>query len=148
MRCEYYAADVASLVQWLSSEAVLARYLDESGKELGSLAEAPLVQHIRCLHAVVRHIQTQGLEGACERDRSLVDALLTDIFAWGTFQQWSDIPVAVGEEGDLPLEVVQRGLLGADMADQGALLFVPEPNVIALCRQREPSAQELIEREV
>ena len=136
------------MVQWLSSEGVIARYLEESGLELGSLVEEPLVKHIRCLHVTVRQIQTQGFTAACERDRGMVDALLTDIFAWATFQQWRDLPVAIGEEGELPLEVVQRGLLGADMADQGALLFIPEGNVIALCRQREPTAQELVERDV
>lgn len=135
LQATYYRCGHAQLLQALCEPALLARYRQHVEDEMPRCADGELLQHLRRLLLLQARVAQQGLEEAAALDRGGIDALLTDCFAVATWHGWP-IPAVADGTGPMPLEPLQRGLLGADQATEGALLFVLDDERVALCRHR------------
>jgi hypothetical protein len=142
MQCLCYHIDPPTLVAALTEREVLERYLNDIGAELPSLADRAMVIHLRRMSTLASRVQADGLEVLAAQDSAAADALLTDLFAVATYRGWS-LPVTLLGGRDLAVDKLPRGLLGADTEKDGALLWLIDPETLALARTRE--ADELTE---
>ena len=135
MRCECFTTVLDDLPFALTEAALLQRYRDWMQVDIGGLAEPGLVRHVQQLLATCDELAHFGWEQVAQQKGPQVDALLVDIFAAATWFKW---PLAVTPQGerDLTLDSMRPGILGLDHAKHGPLLYLIEPDTIALCRQR------------
>ena len=136
MICERYRTDPAALVATLSEPAMLQRYLEAQQAELPSLADRQLTAFLRRLGTAAAQAMGLGVTVLARRDAALADALLTDLFAVATWQRW-ELPVERLGEAEVGIDGAQRGLLGADVAQDGASLWVIDHATVALARLRQ-----------
>lgn len=136
MRCELYRTDPAQLIEALGSEAVLRRYLAAQEAELPSLADRPLLAHLRRMGVLAGRALAGGITALAKADPAGADQLLTDVCAVATWQRW-ELPLERDAEAEVDLAGAQRGLLGADPGREGAELWVVDHARIALVRGRD-----------
>lgn len=141
MQCEFYRAQRSVLIAWCSDAANLHQYSEAASAECEQLADISLLKHLRQLAAIARDLQINGVEHLIDEQRGAVDALFTDMVACATYAGESTIPVEADGQGELPLDVQERGLLGADEGLNMAMLFVIDEGRIAICRNREADHQ-------
>ena len=134
MRCETFRTDPATLIAALSEPALLQRYLDAQQVELPSLADRGMTAFLRRMGALAAEAQGVGVTMLARRDPAQADALLTDLFAVATWHGW-ELPVE--RLGETDAEVGVRGLLGADVAADGATLWLIDHATVALARARQ-----------
>lgn len=142
MRCHCYHVDQPSLLTALTDEAFIARYQSALADELPSLADRGLVRFLRKQNTIATRALTDGFDRLAEQDTAAADGLLTDLFAVATWHGW-ELPIESLGERDLPIEELPRGLLGADIATDGAKLWVIDQETIALSRDREADEPDL-----
>lgn len=137
MHCRLFRCDVPLLISTLTGAELLTRWQEAVGQELPSVADRPLLAHLKRLSSVATRVLSSGFEATARDELKLTDALLTDLFAVATWHQWA-LPVEDLGESDIDVNGVSRGLLGADSSD-GAGLWVIDHATIALARQRQAS---------
>ncbi len=135
MRCEQYRTDPATLIEALGDQAMLRQYLAAQEAELAVLADRQLTGFVRRLGALASQAMAVGITVLAKRDAVHTDALLTDVFAVATWHRW-DLPIERLGEAETEIAAVPRGLLGADVASEGAGLWVLDHAIVALARQR------------
>ncbi len=136
MLCSCFRIDPPGLVSALTAAPVLERYLDELSAELPGLADRGMINHLRRMNTLASRVLASGLEQLAGEDAAAADALLSDLFAVATYRGWPLPATALGEQ-DLPVAALPRGLLGADLAADGARLWLIDPQTLALARSRE-----------
>ena len=136
MRCEQFRTDPATLIEALGDAAMLRQYLAAQEAELAILADRQLTGHIRRLGTLAAQAMASGITVLAKRDAAHTDALLTDVFAVATWHRW-ELPVERLAEAEVDLAGLPRGLLGADIASEGAGLWVVDHGTVALARQRQ-----------
>lgn len=136
MRCETFRTDPPALCAALGEPALLTRYLAAQEAELPSLADRQMTAFVRRMGALASHALGLGLTVLAKRDVVQADALLTDLFAVATWHGW-ELPVERLVEQDVEVAGSQRGLLGADVAVDGAGLWLLDHATVALARQRQ-----------
>jgi hypothetical protein len=136
MQCACFRIDPPTLVSALCDASFLARYLDDIGAELPGLADRGMVIHLRRMSTLASRVLSSGLERLAAEDPGAADALLSDLFAVATYRGWP-LPVSALGLRELAVEGLQRGLLGADQAADGARLWLVDPETLALARTRE-----------
>ena len=134
MRCETFRTDPATLIAALSEPALLQRYLDAQQAELPSLADRDMTAFLRRMAALAGEALGTGMTALARRDAAHADALLTDLFAVATWHGW-ELPIE--RLGEAEAEPEARGLLGADVATDGATLWLIDHATIALARARQ-----------
>lgn len=134
MRCETFRTDPATLIAALSEPDLLQRYLDVQQVELPSLADRGMTAFLRRMGALAAEAQGVGVTMLARRDPAQADALLTELFAVATWHGW-ELPIE--RLGEAEAEVGVRGLLGADIATDGATLWLIDHAIVALARQRQ-----------
>lgn len=137
MRCLLYRCDVPTLLTALTDAALVLRWQQAVGDEQPSLADRPLLAHLKRLNATATRLLAMGFDSAARQDRQAVDALLTDLFAVATWHGW-ELPVQPAGEQEQTVDDLPRGLLGADTAE-GAGLWIIDATTVALARQRQAS---------
>lgn len=140
MRCEVFRTDPAALIAVLGDEPCLRRYLAAQEAEVPALADRPLLEHLRRLNVLAGRALALGFTALATQDAAGADALLTDVFAVATWQQW-DLPVQRLEDAEVAVEGLPLGLLGADPGHEGAALWRLDHGRIALARLREASGE-------
>ena len=135
-KCSIYRIDPPSLVAALTDEAVLARYQANISDEIPSLADRPLIAHLKRMSTSASRAQADGFDRFAEADPAAADSLLSDLFAVATYHHWPLPAQYLGEE-EMPVDGIPRGLLGADTAPEGARLWQIDDETIALARSRE-----------
>ena len=136
MRCEYYNGERKALIEWCCDASVLQKYLEDTATECEQLADLSLLRHLRQLQQIAQTLSMNGRADLEKEQRGALDALFSDMIAFGTYNVW-DMPLEADGQGDLPLDVQVRGLLGADECLNAAMLFVIDEGRIAICRNRE-----------
>lgn len=136
MRCETFRTDPPALCVALGEPALLTRYLAAQEAELASLADRQMGAFVRRMAALANQALGVGLTVLAKRDLVQADALLTDLCAVATWQAW-ELPVQRLAELDVEIAGCQRGLLGADVAVDGAGLWLLDHATLALARQRQ-----------
>ncbi|MBA3936860.1 MAG: hypothetical protein H0X38_05310 [Planctomycetes bacterium] len=135
-KCSIYRIDPPSLVAALTDEDVLARYQANISDEIPSLADRPLIAHLKRMSTSASRAQADGFDRFAEADPAAADSLLSDLFAVATYHRWPLPAQYLGEE-EMPVDGIPRGLLGADTAPEGARLWQIDDETIALARSRE-----------
>ncbi len=143
MQCSCFRIDPPTLVAALTEGDFLARYLADIGDELPGLADRGMVSHLRRMSTLASRVAAAGLERLAAEDPAAADALLSDLFAVATYRGWA-LPAQELGLRELAVEALPRGLLGADLAADGARLWLVDPETLALARTRE--ADELSDR--
>jgi hypothetical protein len=138
MRCELFRTDPATLISTLGSDAMLRRYQAATAAELPALADRPLLAHLRRLDALAGRALALGFTALATEDAAAADALLTDVFAVGTWQGW-ELPAERLADAEVAVDDLPRGLLGQDPGREGAALWILDHGRIALARLREAS---------
>lgn len=136
MICERYRTDPAALIAALSAPAMLRRYLDAQEAELPALADRQMTAFLRRMGRLAGEAMGDGLTLLARRDPAAADALLSDLFAVATWQRW-DIPAERLADGEVAVDGLPRGLLGADTSGEGAALWVVDHATVALARLRQ-----------
>lgn len=134
-RCSLYRCDIPTLLAALTDAALVARWQQAVGEEQPSLADRPLLAHLKRLNQAAARLMTMGFDTLARQDRVTADALLTDLFAVATWHGWELPVVQVGDQ-ELDVADLPRGFLGADTAE-GAGLWLIEAGTVALARQRQ-----------
>jgi hypothetical protein len=132
---EVYVGDPAAVINVLVSAENLNRYVAWLEHDAGSQAEASQHAMARHMTGMVSRIGAEGLEAVAAADRPAIDALLTDVFAVATWHGWA-LPVTPEADSEVSLDGWQRGLLGADANQHGAVLYC-QGQRLALRRSRD-----------
>ncbi len=142
--CDCFRADSTDLLNHLAEGSLLSRYVEWLQASNAYQAEATQIAFSRRMLELVSRLAAEGVEGVAANDRASLDALLTDVFATATWHRWP-LPVEALGSREIDPDQVQRGLLGAEREDQGAVLYVVDEETVALRRSRDNSTVELRE---
>ncbi len=135
MKITRYRFDPATLVQALTSDALLDRYQAGIADELPSLADPAMAKHLRRMSALAAAARAHGFALLARRDPAGADGLLSDLLATATWHGW-ELPLAHLDDVEIETAGLPRGLLGHDSEADGAGVWVLDPATIGLARWR------------
>jgi hypothetical protein len=139
MIAEVYRTDPPTLLGALTEPEMLARYQQAVIDELGSLADRPLIGHLRRTSTCAARVAVEGFEAVARDDLAAADELLSDVLAVATWRGW-ELPLEPQGSRELALEDLPRGLMGADRSPDSARVWLLDGATIALARARTAGA--------
>ena len=133
-----YRTDLPALVAALTSPETLQRYQEALAEEHKITAERAMADFQRRMSLLSSRALAHGFETLARHDRTLADALLTDLFAVATWNGW-ELPIEELDESELDVSDLARGWLGVETPGEGASLWQLDGSTIAFARSRAAS---------
>ena len=135
MLAEVFRTDPPTLLGALTDPEMLARYQQAVIDELGSLADRPLITHLKRTSTCASRVAVEGFEAVARDDLAAADELLSDLLAVATWRGWP-LPLEALGRRELAVEDLPRGLMGADRSADSARVWRLDGDTIALARSR------------
>ncbi|MHC5068002.1 MAG: hypothetical protein ACYTF0_05380 [Planctomycetota bacterium] len=131
----YRCDDRAALLAALTTPSLLERYVAQVEDTLRMVLEEGQAGLLQRCSRVLSRLAAEGMDGLAASDPAALDMLLTDVFAVATWSGWS-LPAVADGHVEVDPAAAQRGLLGAEASDEGAILWLLADGALALVRSR------------